>query len=185
MSDDSGFGEGRTGSARGASNSDISTIYFTGRDPADGAPGLFQVPAAGGSVSTVAKGAPFISPDSVVVDAEGVAYVTDQGPGAGQGRVLRVGGGTVTSVLDGLHLGSPAGVTLAPGDAVLLVSSIDAVTRSDQVLFLDVATGRTAAATKVIGAHKDSAGGLHRAHDAPVLSWADVQRPGRVYRVDL
>lgn len=50
---------------------------------------------------------------------------------------------------------------------------------------VDLATGRTAAATKVIGTNRNSAGGLHRAHAAPVLAWADVSRSGRVYRVDL
>ena len=160
-------------------------VYFTGLDPANGAPGLFRVPVAGGPVTTVAAGAPFVSPDSVVVTAGGVAYVTDQGSGKGKGEVLKVSDGTVTPVLSDLRLGTPAGVTTVNDDATLLVSSIDAATLSDQVLFLDLASGKTAAATKVIGANKDSAGGLHRAHAAPVLAWADVQRPGRVYRVEL
>jgi DNA-binding beta-propeller fold protein YncE len=159
-------------------------VYFTGLDPANGTPGLFRVPVAGGSVTTVAEGAPFVSPDSVVVTAGGVAYVTDQGSGQGKGEVLKVSDGKATPVLPDLRLGSPAGVTTVNDDATLLVSSIDAASLSDQVLFLDVATGKTAAATKVIGANKDSAGGLHRAHTAPVLAWADVSRGGRVYRVD-
>ena len=99
--------------------------------------------------------------------------------------MLKVSGGTVTPVLSDLRLGTPAGVTTVNDDATLLVSSIDPGNLSDQVLFLDLASGKTAAATKVIGANKDSAGGLHRAHAAPVLAWADVQRPGRVYRVEL
>ena len=160
-------------------------VYFTGLDPANGAPGLFRAPVAGGPVTTVATGSPFVSPDSVVVTAGGVAYVTDQGSGKGKGEVLKVSGGTVTPVLSDLRLGTPAGVTTVNDDATLLVSSIDATSLSDQVLFLDLASGKTATATKVIGANKDSAGGLHRAHAAPVLAWADVQRPGRVYRVEL
>ena len=160
-------------------------VYFTGLDPADGAPGLFRAPVAGGPVTTVAEGAPFVSPDSVVVTAGGVAYVTDQGSGKGKGKVLKVSDGKATPVLSDLRLGTPAGVTTVNDDATLLVSSIDATSLSDQVLFLDLSSGKTAAATKVIGANKDSAGGLHRAHAAPVLAWADVQRPGRVYRVEL
>ncbi len=160
-------------------------VYFTGTNPANQTPGLFQVPAAGGTVSVVAEGAPLASPDSVVVNARGVAYVTDQGSGPGQGQVLRVFGGSVTSVRTDLRLGTPAGVTLVPDESMLLVSSIDGASGADQVLFVDLATGRSASATKVIGANKNSAGGLHRAHDVPVLAWADVQRPGRVYRVDL
>jgi len=110
--------------------------------------------------------------------------VSDQGAGPGQGRVFSVTGGRATPVLTGLHLGAPAGVTLVHGDATLLVSSIEAATGSDQVLFLDLATGKTAATTKVIGANQNSAGGLHRALNAPILAWCDVSRSGKVYRVD-
>ena len=159
-------------------------IYLTGTDPANGAPGLFQVPAAGGTVVTVAQGEPFISPDSVVVGAGGVAYVSDQGSGPGQGQVFRVSGGSVTPLLTRLHLGAPGGVTLIRGDTTLLVSSIDPATRSDQLLLLDLATGRTSATTEVIGTNKDSSGGLHRALNAPVLAWCDVSRGGAVYRIE-
>jgi len=159
------------------------TVYFTGTDPGNGQPGLFRVPAVGGVVATVAVGAPFVAPDSVVVDAQGVAYVTDQGAGPGQGLVLRVADGKATPVLTGLRLGVPAGVTLIHDEKTLLVSSIDPTTHADQVLFLELATGSTA--TKAIGESKDTSGGLHRARGAGVLAWADVQRPGRVYRVEL
>jgi hypothetical protein len=159
-------------------------IYFTGTDPANSQLGLFQVPLAGGTVSTVAEGAPFTSPDSVVATAKGVAYVTDQGAGPGQGKVFRVSGGNVTPVLANLRFGPVAGLTLINNDATLLVSSIDPATGSDQVLFMDLATGKTAAATKVIGANKNSSGGLHRALHASILAWADVSRSGRIYRVE-
>ena len=156
-------------------------IWFTGTDPATGAPGVFRIPAAGGPVSTVAEGAPFASTDSVVVTASDVAYVSDRGAAPGQGLVLRVKAGVAEPVLTGLHLGAPAGVTLVHGDKTLLVSTVDAATTSDQVLVVDLATGKKAAATKVIGANKDSSGGLHRAYGAAVLAWADTN--GQVYRV--
>ncbi len=160
---------------------DSDVIYFTGIDPADGATGVFQVSTAGGTVTTLAEGAPFVATDSVVVSTQGVAYVTDDGTGTGQGRVFQVTGGTVKAVAQGLDLGHPAGVTLINTDATLLVSALDPASLSDEVLFVDLATGRQAAATKVIGAHKSSAGGLHRAHTAKVLGWADTV--GTVYRV--
>jgi sugar lactone lactonase YvrE len=166
----------------GAAGGDL--VYFTGADPVSGAPGLFRIPEAGGSVTAVAEGAPFISPDSVVVAKSGDVYVTDQGEGPGRGIVYRVRQGKAAPVLTRLTLGTPAGVTLINGDDTLLVSSIDGKSRSDQVLFLDLPTGKTAAAQKVIGAHMNSAGGLHRAGAAAVLAWADVQRSGRVYRVE-
>ncbi|MFN2505622.1 MAG: hypothetical protein ABR540_15560 [Acidimicrobiales bacterium] len=167
-----------------AGGSGRDTIYFTGSNPAGNAPGLYRVPAAGGAVAVVAEGPPFKSPDSVVIAKDGSVYVSDQGTAAGQGLVYRVRAGKPEPLLSGLTLGTPGGVTLINDDNTLLVSSIDATSRSNQVLFLDLPTGKTAVAQKVIGAHKDSSGGLHRAHAAAVLGWADVQRPGRVYRVD-
>jgi DNA-binding beta-propeller fold protein YncE len=157
-------------------------LYFTGTDPANGSPGVFRIPAGGGPVSTVAEGAPFASADSVVVTAHDVAYVSDRGAAPGQGQVLRASGGTATPVLTGLSLGAPAGVTLIHDDKTLLVSTVDAKTSSDQVLFVDLATGKRATATKVIGANSDSSGGLHRAYAAAVLAWCDTN--GQVYRVN-
>lgn len=166
----------------GAGGGDV--VYFTGVDPVSGAPGLFRIGVSGGAATTVAEGPPFRSPDSVVVATNGDAYVSDQGAGSGQGIVYRVSQGKATPALTGLTLGAPAGVTLINADETLLVSSIDTKSRANQVLFLDLPTGKTAAAQKVIGVHMNSAGGLHRAHAAAVLAWADVQRPGRVYRVE-
>jgi len=156
-------------------------IYFTGTDPVTGAAGVFQVPAAGGAATTVAEGPPFASLDSVAVTAQGVAYVTDRGPAPGQGSVFRVSGGAITSLLSNLRLGAPAGVALIDDDAVLLVSSTASGTMADQLLFLDLASGATAPATKGIGSDTDSAGGLHRAYNAPVLAWADTK--GGVFRI--
>lgn len=156
-------------------------VYFTGTDPVTGAAGVFQVGAAGGAVTTVAEGAPFASLDSVVVSAQGVVYVSDRGAVPGQGQVFRVSGGGATPILTGVRLGAPAGVTLIHDDATLLVSTLDPKTLADQLSFVDLATGKTAVATKVIGANNNSSGGLHRAFGAPVLAWADTN--GQVYRV--
>jgi sugar lactone lactonase YvrE len=159
-------------------------VYFTGVDPGGSATGLFRIPASGGPVIAVAQGPPFVSPDAVVVAHDGVAYLSDRGSEPGRGTVFRVRGTNVDPVLSDLHLGSPGGVTLVHDDATLLVSSLDGHSHADQVLFLDLASGRTAAATKVIGANRNSSGGLHRAYAAAVLAWADILRPGRIYRVD-
>ena len=59
---------------------DSDLIYCTGADRANAQPGLFEVPALGGTVLTIAEGAPFMAPDGVVVTATGVASVSDQGP---------------------------------------------------------------------------------------------------------
>jgi len=67
----------------------------------------------------------------------------------------------------------------------LLVSSIDAATRSDQVILLDLATGKTTVATKGIrGEQEQLFGGLHRALRSAVLAWCDVSRSGTIYRIE-
>jgi sugar lactone lactonase YvrE len=157
-------------------------ISFTGTDPADGTAGLFSIPAAGGSVTVVAKGAPLVSPDAVVV-AGNVAYVTDRGNSGGAGAVLKVSNGRAVKFADA-RLGDPGGISLTRDNKTLLISSQNATTGSDQVLLIDVATGKSGVASKVIGANHDSSGGLHRAYSSAVFAWADVRRSGPVYRVD-
>lgn len=156
------------------------TIYFSGRDPADKAPGVFTLPAGGGTPAVVAKGAAFTSPDAVVVAATGGAvYVSDRGNGSA-GTVLRVSS-TVSTVLDSVRLGDPGGLSLSKDGRALLVSSLDPVSGADQVLFVDLASGKTGVAKNVIGANHNSSGGLHRARGATGMAWADTQ--GTVYRV--
>jgi sugar lactone lactonase YvrE len=157
-------------------------IYFTGTDPADGAAGLFSIPAAGGTPTVVTKGAPLVSPDAVVVAGD-VAYVTDRGTGSAAGAVLKVSNGRAVNFA-GARLGDPGGISLTRDNKTLLISSQNATTGADQVLLIDVATGRSGVASKVIGANHDSSGGLHRAYRSAVFAWADVSRSGRVYRVD-
>lgn len=158
-------------------------IYFTGSDPADGAPGLFSVPAAGGTVTIVAKGSPLVSPDAVVVAGPGVAYVTDRGAAASQAAVLKVSRASAVKVAD-VRLGDPGGVSLTRDGKTLLVSAQNVTTGADQLVLIDVATGKSGTASKVIGANHNSSGGVHRAYRTTVFAWADVSRSGRVYRVE-
>ena len=164
-----------------AGGSDV--VYFTGTDPADGAPAVFTLPAAGGTATVVAKGAPLVSPDAVVTAGAGVLYVTDRGKGADQGAVLKVSGSTVTKIADS-QLGDPGGVSLTSDLTTLLVSSQMPGTGADQLLLTDLASGRSGTATKVIGANHNSSGGLHRAYRTKTFGWCDVSRSGKVYRVE-
>ncbi len=157
-------------------------IYFTGVDPADGAPGVFSVPAAGGAVTVVAKGSPLVSPDAVVVTGSAV-YLSDRGGATNRGAVFKVSGSAVIKVTD-VALGDPGGVSVTANGKTLLVSSQNPATGADQVLLVDLATGKTGTVTKVIGANHNSAGGVHRAFHGTVFAWADDRRSGRVYRVE-
>jgi DNA-binding beta-propeller fold protein YncE len=159
-------------------------IYFTGIDPQDKQPGLFTLPPTGADAPTVvAKGSPFAEPDGVAVTKAGVAYVADRA-----GKVFRVEGGKVSTTVNEVKTGQPAGIALTLDDGMLLVSAIDKGKGTDRVLLVALANGETGAVTKVVGENR-SAGGVHRALNANVFSWSDLtsgpgsRGRGMVYRV--
>jgi hypothetical protein len=157
-------------------------VVYTGRDPHTGRPALLRVSVAGAArPAVVFEGLPLRSPDGVAVSRTGVIYVTDQG--GSQGRVLRIDGRRVRTVATGVTLGRPGGVALTLDESKLLVSSLNPVTRTAQVLIVDTRSGLTTTFDGVIGANR-MAGGLHRARDASSLGWAGVSRDGLIYRID-
>jgi hypothetical protein len=158
-------------------------LYFTGHDPLDGTAGVFKIPATGAAgPTTVSKGAPLGSPEAVTVTKAGVVYATDRGTaGGGGGGVFRITPSGPTKIAD-VRAPVLAGVTLTLDESLLLVSSLSPQ-GTDQVLIIELATERTGVFSRTIGANRAGAG-LHRARDANVFVWADVQRPGRVYRLD-
>jgi sugar lactone lactonase YvrE len=159
-------------------------LYFTGITPTGGQPAIYSLAASGGTATLLASGAPLIDPDGIVVTGGGTAYVSDHTGAGGQGRVVKVEGGAVTTVVDTVRLGRPAGVALTLNEGLLLVSSLQADRDNDQVLLVDLASHQSGIVTKVVGENIGSSGGLHRARNTNTFAWADVQRPGRIYRVD-
>lgn len=81
------------------------------------------------------------------------------------------------------QLSGRGGIALTLDESKLLISSLKRGTGTAQVLIVDIATGATSTFDDVIGVN-DHAGGLHRARAAVPFGGADVQRPGRVYRVE-
>jgi DNA-binding beta-propeller fold protein YncE len=160
-------------------------IVFTGLDPSDRRPAVLALGARGAKRATVlAKGLPLRRPQGVAIAGDGTLYVSDRGLGRRlDGRVLRIAGGQMTTIARAIRLGNPAGLALTRDDATLLVSSLAPAAGTAQVLLVDTATLATSTFDDVIGVNR-AAGGLHRALRSGVMAWADVQRPGRVYRVD-
>lgn len=155
-------------------------VVYTGK-ARDGKAAVLRIRTTGAAKPTVVvKGAPLSDPDGVAIAKTGAIFVTDHGRG---GRALRIAGSTVSTVAGSIRLGDPAGIALTLDETHLLVSSLDKAKGTAQVVIVDLATGATSTFDDVIGVNK-SAGGLHRARAAVPMGWADVQRPGRIYRVD-
>jgi sugar lactone lactonase YvrE len=155
-------------------------VVYTGK-ARDGKAAVLRISVGGATKPTVVlKGAPLSKPDGVAISKTGTIYVTDHGAG---GRALKIDGSKVTTVASAIKLGDPAGIALTLDESSLLVSSLNKTARTAQVVIVDLATGQSSVFDDVIGANH-SAGGLHRARAAVPMGWADVQRPGRVYRVD-
>lgn len=149
-------------------------VYFTGKNPGDGQAGVFKLPAGGGTLTVVAKGAPLVEPDGVTVSQAGVVYVTDRSAaGSGAGSVFKISGTTVSKLVDRVRTGDPAGLALTLDESVLLVSALQPDRDSDQVLLVNLSTLQTGSVTKVIE-QNHSAGGVHRARNKNVFSWADL-----------
>jgi hypothetical protein len=151
--------------------------YFTGRK--DGKAGAYKI--AGGAVSPVAEGAPFVDPSGIAVAKNGDVFVVDSGDAyAGQAlaSVVRIGaGGTTEVVTDGLRVGHPAGIALVPNETAVLVSALDRGKGTDVVYRLELGAKTLTSFSDIIGDFYESAG-LHRARAAGVFAWADSHANG-------
>lgn len=163
------------------------TLYFTGKEQSSGRPAVLKLPAKGAdTASVVIKGSPLVAPDGIVVTQSGVLYVSDRSAaGADAGQIFKIEGSSIKAIVDKIHTGNPAGIALSPDESILLVSAHQSSSVNDQVLLVDLATLQTGSATNVVGQNQNAAG-LHASHaHKSILSWADVSRSGRVYRVEI
>jgi hypothetical protein len=167
------------------------TLYFTGIDPANGKPGVFTKLAAGGGVSVLAEGAPFVDPSGVAA-GKTQTFVTDAVASDAQlARLVVIDNTTkeASTLVDALGLGYPAGVALSQDETVVYLSGVDLATGNDRIYAVDVASKKVTAYGDKDPNIKDNtdAGGLHRARKSEVYSWADLTAggTGTVYRVEL
>lgn len=101
---------------------DGKDLYVTGQDK-DGAPAVFQVPAAGGTATVATKGEPLSQPSGLTFSADGTLYVMDgTAKGPREGAVLKVMGSTATVFSQGtMTVAFPAG--LAPSGMTGLLAT--------------------------------------------------------------
>jgi DNA-binding beta-propeller fold protein YncE len=168
------------------------TIYFTGKDSQDGQPGVFKISMFGATAPVVVfKGAPLVEPDGVAVSPNGTVYVADRAAaGIGAGKVFQISDSAISELVGKVRMGNPGGIALTKDGGTLLVSAFQPNSKYDQVLVVNTATGASVAVTDVVGKNS-AAGGVHRAHNVNVFSWADIIAPcgrptrsGCVYRVE-
>lgn len=163
-------------------------IFFSGYDPDDGQPAIFQIPASGASVpALLAKGAPLTAPSGVTVSSDGTVYVLDRLAGEGKlGGVVRISGGSAELIVGDIRTGGQLpGLTLTLDESLLLISSLNNEQGTAQVIVVDLATMATSIVDSVIRENV-GAGGLHRAYNVNEFIWVDSTSGfigGTVYRV--
>lgn len=161
-------------------------VYFTGLDTRNGQNGLFRVGLSGGTVETVASGAPFVDPAGVTVTASGDAYVIDALSAGTTAGVIRVHDGQAERIVADLGVGFPAGIASTRDGSTVLVSGLDPTSRRDRVFVMST---ESLEVSVIAGTFDQLAGsaGLHRAHQRNVFAWADTgkDRRGAVYTLEL
>ncbi|MCC6557303.1 MAG: hypothetical protein IT372_30500 [Polyangiaceae bacterium] len=153
-------------------------IVLSGVDPADGQPGVFTLPAAGGALTALAKGAPLADPSGVAIATTGEVYVCDTVSKADRtATIFVIAEGVVNELVTGLHVGYPCGVALSRDDATAYVLARGAASGTDEVTVIDVATRAVTTVTAGIDAFSEPAG-LHRAKDLDVFAMVDSKAQG-------
>jgi sugar lactone lactonase YvrE len=173
-----------------AQSGGADTIFFTGHTAA-GVPGVFKVAAAGGTVATVAMGAPFVDPSGITIASDGTMYVADttavQAPGGATASIIKIDTtGNATSFLSGLAVGYPAGIALSLDGNTMLLSSLDPSKYTDQLAQITVATAALGTPITMNINTFTEAAGMHRAKTADVFAWADSSagaQGGQVFSV--
>lgn len=156
-------------------------LFFAGRNGL-GQPAIYRLAVGEAQAAPLFQGAPLVEPGGIVVSRGGDVYIADQGDHPFGGAVYRLRDGALTTVVESMRAGDPAGIALTLDESALLVSALQTHRRRAQVLVVDLATLETQAVTAVVGQHP-AAGGLHRARLRDVFAWADSEPPGVVYRV--
>jgi hypothetical protein len=154
-----------------------SRIVFSGVDPADGAPGVFETTSAGGFTTVLKAG--ISEPSGVAIGSAGEVYVLDaDGDGASTQHILRIVSGMTTEVVNGLRVGFPAGLAVAQNGANLLVASADPETGTARLeRFAVSGTPLGNPFTNTIGTF-DNPAGLHRAARSDSYAYVDSEASG-------
>lgn len=168
---------------RAVTVADSGDVYFSGRDPVDGAVGVFRL--SGDSVERVYAGAPLVDPSGIAVFADGRLLVADTSLtdaedselGSRSGVVL-IHDGEASVFATGFETGYPAGIALTADDGTLIVSGQGPDSSNLVFLFSTADPSEPVyVETAFAGEHWSSAG-LHRAHGENRFAWCDRNASG-------
>lgn len=155
----------------------VDMLYFSGYDPGNHSAGIWRMQLPNGTVQPVPGAVPLTAPDGVAVGTEAIYIV---GAGQNGGSLYRLAEGAASQMVEGLRLGTPAGIALTLDQSTLLISSLSADQHSEVVL-VNLEDASTSTFNEGI-AENTSSGGVHRAKDVDVFVWAGS---GKTYRIDL
>lgn len=164
----------------------LGDVLYVAGDDGSGSGVVFEIPRDGGTATMLASGFPGLL-DGIVRADDGTLYVAGEavaGAGAEDGALFEIVDGEPAPLAEGIHLGTPAGVSLTPDDATVMVSSLSDAGTS-QVVLVAREDGSTSIFDDVIRQNIGS-GGLHRAAEAAeILSWCGIASgtSGGVYQV--
>ncbi len=164
-----------------AMSDDCSELYVTGYDEI-GLPALFTLPAQGGTATIVTSGDPLVTPAGVFVDEDDIAWVMDHGTNLAEAPGLLYAidpDGTVTTVLEGLRLGDPGGVSLAAGGRTAVIPDVDNAGQA-RLVSVDTMTGER---QELLVPEGRRPGGIRTARNAGVFVVTDNEG-GAIFRAE-
>lgn len=174
---------------RAVTAADTGAVYFSGRDPESGAPGVFEL--AGEAVYAVYVGAPLVDPSGIAVFGDGRLLVADTSFSDGEdsaiasrGAVVELDSGEARLFASGFETGYPAGLALTTDDRVLIVSGQGPDSSNLVFLFDTEHPDRDPLIETAFASEAWSSGGLHRAHGENRFAWCDrAAGGGTVYAI--
>ncbi len=164
------------------------SVYFSGRKPDTGEPGVFRL-EVGGSVTTVYAGSPLVDPSGIALFADGRVLVADtrlfdENDVGSEAGVVLLDDGTASVFVTGFETGYPAGIALTVDESTLIISGEGADDR-DKVYIVDVATRSASVVEAEFSSQELSSGGLKRDRTTNRFIWASGSyNGGTVYTIE-
>lgn len=175
---------------RAVTVADSGDVYFSGRAPESGEPGVFRL--YGDAVETLYTGAPLVDPSGLAVASNGRVFVADTSLSDGEetslssrAGVVAIGEGRADVFVSGFETGYPAGIALTSDDAALIVSGQGSDSSNLVYVFTTATPGAAPYVESAFASEHWSSGGLHREHGANRFAWCDrAAEGGTIYAIE-